>query len=163
MLNFKVQILSWIRKNPGIFLVQENKKEISLQEIYSQKELKIQLSKITDSEEKKNSLNPLETYLILLLDNASQLVLCQQGIAFPPDFTHSGELNLPNAVYCIKDINNFLHQLRHLALESDRRKEALELILILIALLDGAKKIGLQVQEETQEVEGILNLIEKSS
>ncbi len=159
----KNKILNWVKKNPGIFLVQEEQNEILLQELHSQKKFKINPLQILDHEEKKNSLNPLESYLVLLLEDGSQFVLCAQGLAFPPDFSNSGPLNLPNPVYCMKDIENFLHQLRHLASEEARRKESLELILILIALLDGAKKIGLNVDLETQEVEKILELIERGA
>lgn len=151
----------WFQKNPGVFLKEKQSGQISLKELYSQKNLNLKLSKIEAIEEKTNSLQPNQTYLVLLLENHRQLVLCQQGFAFAPDFSATGELPLPSQVYCMRDFHELFLKLKHLATEEGRQKEALELILILIAILDGAKAVGLNVDLEIKEVEESLAKLEK--
>ncbi|MCB1214205.1 MAG: hypothetical protein KDK66_01890, partial [Deltaproteobacteria bacterium] len=139
---------------------EEKGKNLEIKETYSGKLLKLKLQELEALEEKNNSLHPLQTYLVLALSHGPQLVLCDQGLAFAPDFSATGPLPLPNPVYCMQDFHQLYLKLQHLAAEEDRRKEALELLLILISLLDGAKAVGLNMDWETQELETILSKLE---
>jgi len=161
MRNPKLEILlRWLQKNPGLFSIREEGGDLEVLELYSGKGLKVGGSTVSAVEERNNSANPAETYVILLFDSGRQVVFSKQGLAFPPDFSNTGELSLPNQVYCFQDFKNLMNQLRHVAAEADRSREALQIIMVLIALLDGARAVGLAVDAETQAVEEILAKLE---
>lgn len=154
-------ILQWLKTHPGIFNFHEEGGVLHLVENYSQKALSLAYAELADLEEKANSTSPHETYLVLRLHSGIQWVLASQGFVFPPDFRNTGPLTLPSQVYCMQDFNNLFHRLRHVAAESERGREALDLVLALIAILDGAKAIGLPTDAEAREIETILNSLEK--
>ncbi len=154
------QIQNWLKQHPGIFGHHHEAKDLIVTELYSQKTLRFRSKDLERIEEKTDTLNPALTYLLVACNDGRQLVLSRQGFAFPPDLSNSGPLTLPSQVYCLQDFNNLFHQLKHLASEEDRRKEALDLILLLIAILDGAQRAGLEVGEEAREVDAILSRLE---
>ncbi len=158
--NVSHSILAWLKKHPGIFVYQEEGDGVRLVENFSQKTILLKWGDIERLEEKTNAAQPGQGYLVLLFSNGHQLALSLQGLVFPPDFTHSGPIPLPSPVYCMQDFNNILNRLRHVAAEEERKQEALDLILVLIAILDGAKAVGLNVDAESRTVEGILATLE---
>ena len=153
----------WLKQRPGIFSYREEGDDLVLLELFSAKTRRLKASEIQAIEERSNSLNPAETYVLLLLNSGAQLVLSAQGFAFPPDFSNTGPLPLPNQVYCMQDYHQLMNQLRHVAAEADRGRAALDIILVLIALLDGARAAGLEVDAEAQAVDEILSTLEKGS
>jgi len=154
-------VLHWLNRHPGIFSAQEEGDLLLLRENFSQKTLKLKGSELSHLEEKTNSAKPTETYLALLREDGRQLALAQQGFVFAPDFTNTGPLPLPSQVYCMQDFQLLFNRLRHIASEAERGREALSLLMVLIAVLDGAKAVGLEVDAEIQEVEDILGTLEK--
>jgi len=70
-------------------------------------------------------------------------------------------LATPDPVYLPAGLLNNTGQLRHLASEADRGREAMQIVMLLIAILDGARTVGLEVGAETQAVEEILTVLEK--
>ena len=151
----------WLKLKPGVFAVREEGEDLLILELFSSKTRRLSSSEIEAIEERPNSVNPAESYVIVLLNSGRQLVLSAQGFAFPPDFSNTGPLPLPNQVYCMQDYHQLMNQLRHVAAEADRGRDALDMIMVLIALLDGAKAVGLDVDAETQAVEEILSTLEK--
>lgn len=154
-------IRQWSASHPGIFSLREDGKTLTLRELYSQKDLTFHENQIQKIFPKQNSLKPQEDYLLLLLESGGQLALSAQGFAFPPDFTNTGPLPLPSQVYCMRDFEDLLARLRGISGEAGRKKEALDLVMVLIAILDGAKAIGLDVSRETQSVDTVLTRLEK--
>ncbi len=154
-------VSQWLQRHPGIFQYREEAADLLLSENYSQKSLRIRASDLDRLEEKINAALPGETYLVMLFINGRQLVLSRQGFVFPPDLSNTGPIDLPSPVYCMQDFNNLFNRLRHLASEAERGREALGLIMVLIAILDGAKAVGLEVDAEAREVEKILSDLEK--
>ncbi len=154
-------ILQWIQQNPGIFLNRQEKDFLELRELHSGKNLRFYPGDVQSCQEKSNSLHPQQTYLLLLLKSGHQLVLSQQGFAFPPDFRHTGPLPLPSQVYCMGDYQMLLSKCRHLTEHEERRRDCLDLLMLLIALLDGAAAVGLNVDTENHEVETLLIHLEK--
>lgn len=154
-------LLRWLQSHPGPFSSREEGDDLEVLEHFSGKTLSLKSAAIQAFEERNNSVTPGETYVVLLLNSGRQLVLSAQGIAFAPDFTNTGPLSLPNQVYCLQDYHQLMNQLRHVAAEAERGREALEIIMVLIALLDGARAIGLEVDAETQAVESILATLER--
>jgi len=157
------QIKHWIQAHPGIFSLREDGTQLTLLENFSQKEITFQAKQIQEVVPKQNKLKPGEFYLILLLEMGAQLVLAQQGFVFPPDFSNTGPLPLPSQVYCMQDFQDLYRKLRHVGAEANRRREALDLIMILIAILDGARAVGLKVDEESRKVEDVLSVLEKGN
>lgn len=155
------QIAHWISQHPGVFQHQFEGETLQLREINSGKTRSLSPRDIQHLEVKQNSLKPQEEYLILLLADGGQLVLAPQGFVFGPDFRNTGPLSLPSQVYCLQDFHQLFTQLSHVAAEPDRRREALDLILVLIAILDGARAVGLDVGLETRNVEKILVALER--
>ncbi|HEX5034797.1 MAG TPA: hypothetical protein VFW62_09970, partial [bacterium] len=151
----------WLRLKPGVFSFREEGEDLLILELFSGKTRRIKGSEIEAIEERANSVNPAESYVIVMLHSGRQLVLSAQGFAFPPDFSNTGPLSLPNQVYCMQDYHQLMNQLRHIAAEADRARDALDIIMVLIALLDGARAVGLEVDAETQAVDEILSILEK--
>jgi hypothetical protein len=156
------KIKRWCQLHPGIFSLREEAKTLTLHELYSQKDRTLNENQIRDVVHKQNALKPNEDYLVILMESGQQLVLAPQGFVFPPDFTNTGPLPLPSQVYCLRDYQDLYEKLKWVSGEADRRREVLDLIMILIALLDGARGVGLEVDQETQDVEAILNQIERT-
>ena len=160
-ISFRETILNWLKNHPGIFNFYEEADAIHLIENYSQKSLSFRYFELAELEEKTNSMNALESYLILKFHSGLQWVLASQGFVFAPDFRNTGPLELPSQVYCMQDFNSLFHRLRHVGAEAERRQESLDLIMALIAILDGAKLIGLKTDAEEHEIEKIINSLEK--
>ncbi len=154
-------ILQWIQRNPGPFLNRQEKTFLELRELHSGKTRRFHRGDIQSSQEKSNALHPQQSYLLLLLKSGHQLVLSQQGFAFPPDFRHTGPLPLPSQVYCMGDYQMLLSKCRHLTEHEERRRDCLDLLMLLIALLDGADAVGLDVDTEKHELETLLIQLEK--
>lgn len=155
------KLIHWLSQHQSVFLHQETREALKIKELYSSKELTLQKNQIATTEHKTNSLNPQESYVVLLFSNGHQLVLATQGFVFPPDFSATGPLDLPSPLYCMQDFQQLFHRLEHVAAEAERGREALDLIMVLIAILDGAKLIGLEMDGETRAVEEILSQLEK--
>lgn len=155
------KITHWLQHHAALFLWEETSDAIEMKELYSGKSLKLKKNNIEKIELKANTLNSGEDYVVLLLSQGNQLVLASQGFVFPPDFTNTGPMTLPSPVYCLQDFAQLFHRLQHLAAEAERQREAVELIMVLIAILDGAKGVGLDVEAEAEAVEKILSQLER--
>jgi hypothetical protein len=152
-------IKTWIQINPGPFGAEETKDTLTLVDMAWQKMRIIERHDIFEVHERHNKQSPQQSYLLVVFQTGEQLVLAAQGFAFAPDTTHTGPLALPLDVVCMQDYHHMVGQL--LQLESERRREAIDIIMLLVALLDGAKKVGLEVGREEREVERYLERVEK--
>jgi hypothetical protein len=154
-------LLQWLQGHPALFSFQENGENLMILEGFSRKSRLLKSQEIERVEERFNSTVQTESYVIVLLTSGKQIVFSAHGFAFPPDFSSTGELPLPNQVYCFQDYQNIFQRLQHVASEEDRKREALELILVLIAILDGAKLVGIEVGREEEQVNEVLSQLEK--
>ena len=153
----------WLLANSHIFVTQETGRVLHLTEVATAKQIALDLNSVEAMEYKADSITGAH-YCVLLLENGHQLVLCQQGFAFAPDFRSTGPIELPSTVFCMTDFNHFYGQLKHNAIEhpEDRRRST-DLVLLSIALLEGARNVGIDVDFETKRVERILEAIEKET
>ena len=153
----------WLLGNARLFATQDEGRVLHLMELSSGKQIRLDLGSVEGMEAKADGVTGA-SYLVLLLENGHQLVLCQQGFAFAPDFRSTGPLELPTAVFCMTDFKNFYDQLKHNAIEhpEDRRKSA-DMVMLLISLLEGARNVGMDVDAESDRVERILEAIEKET
>lgn len=156
------QIRAWIRARPGLFALREEGRSFVIQELYSKKELSFGPGDIAGAQLEANRLKPDEDYLLLTLDSGTPLALSPQGFAFAPNFSSTGPMPLPSQVYCLQDFHSLLHKLENLTVQGEQRRDALDLLMVLIAILDGAKAVGLDVAAEEQEVERQLVRLEST-
>lgn len=155
-----VLIDRWLHNYPGVFSNQRSDDHIELIELFSKKYLRIKRSDIAAFELRKNALQENESYVIVLLNHGKQLILCKQGFAFAPDFTNTGDLQLPNQVYCMRDFYYLFESANALLVHHDRRREILDVLMSLIAILDGARGVGLEIGTEEQTLQRLLNQLE---
>jgi hypothetical protein len=149
----------WLERHPGIFAWEERGGAFDLVEIYSGKSRRLSPADVDEVWERPNKVEPGQSYVILLLRNGSQRVVSRQGFAFAPSFVNTGPLELPAPVLCMRDHARLSEQLRHVP--AARQRDALDLIMTLIALLDGAAAVGLDVDSEARRVDAILARVEK--
>ena len=105
-----------------------------------------------------------DNYLVLLFENGTQIALTDPGgIAFAPSTENTGPLPDLPPVVCLKDFYTLKGRIDHYLYDhSDEPppKEVLDLVMICIATLDGARAIGFDVGDLEGELEKSLNEIE---
>ena len=98
----KQTIRKWVLEHPRVIALVEEGTTFQLLELASGKQLTLRLESIEALELKIDG-ETKAGYLVLLLDTGYQLVLCQQGFAFEPDFTSTGPIEMPVSVLCMAD------------------------------------------------------------
>jgi hypothetical protein len=146
-----------------VFAFQEDGNQWHLLEIGSGKQLALTPGAIEAVESRVDS-ETNASYLVLMLESGAQLVLSRQGFAFSPDFQNTGPMELPVTVFCLADFHQLYAKLRHLVDDHpEEPRQALDLVMLLIALLDGGRNVGLDVESETRRVEKILEGLESGT
>lgn len=133
-------------------------------DVASGKSLTLAWRELTAFEEKIHP-ETAENYLVLLFENGAQIALVDPGgVAFAPCTEHSGAVeNLP-AVVCLRDFLTVKQRVDHyLYAHADEPppRECLDLIMICIATLEGARAVGFDVGDLEGELEKSLNEIER--
>jgi len=103
-------------------------------------------------------------YLALVLEDGRHLALTVAGIGFAPDFRNTGPLADLSEVVCFRDYRGLLDRLKHdLYGHPDQvpGRATLGLLMMCIAVLDGARSAGFDVGREEREVESHLAELEK--
>jgi len=135
----------------------------ALLDVPSGKALALPAADLARVEEQKDTQTG-RPYLRLTLGDGRELALTQAGVAFAPRFGNTGPLpELPGAV-CFGDYGKLLGQLRHeLYGHPDREptRDTAKLLLLCIAILDGARAAGFEVGREEAELEALLRELEK--
>jgi hypothetical protein len=128
----------------------------------SGKTAELQMSRIERWENRKDRVTG-RPYLVLLRDDATQVVLSEHGVAFEPlrDHVPPG-IEVPPVV-CMADFRRLLdrlaHQLHGHADESPTR-ELVELAMVSVGILGGARRVGFNVDREERELEPLLRDLE---
>jgi hypothetical protein len=104
-------------------------------------------------------------YLVLLFESGAQIALVDPGgVAFAPSTENSGPVeNLP-AVVCLRDFLTLKQRIDHYLYDHPDEpppRECLALIMICIAILDGARVVGFDVGDMEGELEKSLNEVER--
>jgi hypothetical protein len=103
-------------------------------------------------------------YLLLVYGDGRQLALTDAGLAFAPRFDHTGPLSdLPEAV-CLRDYHGMVDRLKHdLYGHRDEAptRQTVKLVMMCLAVLEGAKAVGLDVGREERELETHLTELER--
>jgi hypothetical protein len=136
----------------------------SLMDVASGKTIRLLWQEVTTFEEKVHP-ETGDNYLVLLFENGTQVALVDPGgIAFAPSTENSGPLPNVPPVVCLKDFFTLKGRLDHYLYDHPDQpppKEALDLVMICIATLDGARAVGFEVGDLEGELEKSLKEIER--
>ncbi len=148
------------RENPGAVLYDAGRS--LLLDVFSGKTLAVDWRRVASVHEKANA----ETgcpYLVLVRDDGRQLVLADVGLAFEPLTASTGPLPDLPPVVCLRDLAAAEARLRHWLLdhpEEEPTRTHLSLFLFCLAVLDGARAVGIDVSAEERRLEPVLREIE---
>lgn len=106
-----------------------------------------------------------DPYLVLLFEDDTQIALVDPGgVAFAPSTINSGTVeNLPPVV-CLRDFLTLKRRIDHHLYDHPDEpppRESLNLVMICIAILDGARAVGFDVGDLEGELEKTLNEVER--
>ncbi len=106
-----------------------------------------------------------DTYLVLLFENGNQIALVDPGgVAFAPSTENSGPVEDLPPVVCLRDFHTLKQRVDHYLYDHPDEpppRETLNLIMICIATLDGARAVGFNVSDLEGELDKSLNEIER--
>jgi hypothetical protein len=160
--NIKLVVRSWIETHQRAVLYDDESS--TLLDVDSGKRLPVVWGAVTAFEEKTHP----ETggpYLVLLFESGHQIALVDPGgVAFAPSTVNSGPVeNLPPVV-CLRDFLTLKQRIDHYLYDHPDEpppRECLDLIMICIATLDGARAVGFDVGDLEGELEKSLNELER--
>ena len=152
----------WVEAHKQVVLYDEASG--TLLDVASGKSIAIRWRDVCGFEEKVHP-ESQESYGVLLFENGTQIALVDPGgIAFAPSTENSGAVeNLPAAV-CLRDFLTLKQRVDHYLFDHPDRpppRECLDLIMICIATLDGARAGGFDVGDLAGELEQSLNEVER--
>ena len=158
----KRKVVSWAEAHKHVVLYDEE--SATLLDVASGKSLHLSWRELKGFEEK---LHPEtgDNYLVLLFESGAQIALVDPGgVAFASSTENSGPVeNLPPVV-CLRDVFTLKQRVDHYLYDhpdDPPPRECLDLIMICIAILDGARDVGFDVSDLEGELEQSLNELEK--
>jgi hypothetical protein len=158
----KAKVRAWVETHRQVVLFDEESS--SLMEVASGKTIRLPWQDLNAFEEKVHP-ETKDNYLVLLFENGTQVALVDPGgIAFAPSTENTGPLRESPPVVCLKDFFTLKGRLDHYLYDHPDQpppKEALDLVMICIATLDGARAIGFEVGDLEGELEKSLKEIER--
>jgi len=158
----KEKIREWLQKHRHLVLYDEERS--CLLDVASGKSLYLPWRDVAAFEEKVHP-ETGETYLVLRFENGNQIALVDPGgIAFSPSEVSTGPLrDLPPAV-CLEDFFTLKQIIDHYLnahVDEPPPKECLDMVMLCIALLDGARLVGFSVSDLEEELDRSLREFEK--
>jgi hypothetical protein len=157
----KAKVAAWVETHRHAVLYDEE--NTSLMDVASGKTIRLPWQILKAFEEKVHP-ETKDSYLVLLFDNGNQVALVDPGgIAFAPSTENTGPLRDLPPVVCLKDFFTLKGRLDHYLYDHPDEpppKEALDLVMICIATLDGARAVGFEVGDLEGELEKSLKEIE---
>ncbi|HEY2987304.1 MAG TPA: hypothetical protein VGL11_06235 [Candidatus Binatia bacterium] len=159
----KQKVRQWAQRHPQAVLYDEE--STTLLDVASGKSLHLPWREVKAFEEKVHP-ETQETYVVLLFESGRQIALVDPGgVAFEPSTVNTGPLkNLPPVV-CLRDFHTLKQRIDHYLVEHRDEpppKESLDLLMICIAILDGARAAGFDVGDLEAELEKSLRKLEES-
>jgi hypothetical protein len=156
------QVERYARLNPGAILYDPGASQLI--DIFSGKTISLDWRRIGEVAERTNS-ETGKPYLVLVRDDAAQIVLSQVGIAFAPiapaDMADL-QRDMPPAV-CFQDYALAAGKLAHFLLdhpEDPPAREHVTAVMFCLAVLAGARAVGFDVSGEERQVEKLLAALE---
>lgn len=136
----------------------------ALLDVFSGKTTALDWKAFKALEEKKHP-ETGDAYLVLLFENGTQIALVDPGgVAFEPLEVNTGPLrDLPRAT-CLRDFYTLKQRIDHFLYahrDEPVPRECLDLVMISIAILDGARAVGFAVGDLEEELDKALREIER--
>ena len=157
----KAKVGAWVGAHRHAVLYDEENS--SLMDVAAGKTIRLPWPELRAFEEKIHP-ETNDNYLVLLFNNGNQIALVDPGgIAFAPSMENTGPLADLPPVVCLKDFFTLKGRLDHYLYDHPDEpppKEALDLVMICIATLDGARAVGFDVGDLEGELEKSLKEIE---
>lgn len=158
----RIKVRVWAEAHKHVALY--NDESATLLDVASGKSVRLPWRELTAFEEKIHP-ETGESYLVLLFEGGRQIALVDPGgVAFAPSTENSGPVeNLPPVV-CLRDFLMLTQRVGHYLYEHADEpppRECLDLIMISIATLDGARAVGFDVGDLEGELEKALAEIER--
>ena len=158
----KAKVREWADKHKHAVLYDEP--ESTFLDVASGKRVKIAWRDLKGFEEKIHP-ETNDAYIVLLFESSKQLALVNPGgVAFAPSTENTGPLqNLPPVV-CLRDFFTLKNRVDHYLYDHADEpppRECLDLVMICVATLDGARKVGFDVGDLEGELEKSLDEIER--
>jgi hypothetical protein len=158
----KAKVRVWVETHRHAVLYDEE--NASLMDVASGKTIRLPWQDLKAFQEKVHP-ETKDSYLVLLFENGNQIALVDPGgIAFAPSTENSGPLPDLPPVVCIKDFFTLKSRIDHYTYDhpdDPPPKEVLDLVMICIATLDGARAVGFDVADLEGELEKSLKEIER--
>jgi hypothetical protein len=158
----KLKVRAWAEKHREAVLYDDESSK--LLDVASGKSVRIRWGAVKAFEEKVHP-ETKDNYLVLLFDNDTQIALVDPGgIAFAPSTENTGPLQDLPPVVCLRDFHTLKQRVDHYLYDHPEEpppRETLNLIMICIATLDGARAVGFDVADLEGELEKSLNEIER--
>ncbi len=156
----KAKVLEFTRRPFSAVAAIEEGEGARLFEPGSGKELRLRWDELAEVQEKQSALRS-GPYLVLAFHDGRQVALADVGFAFAPSTANTGPLPELPQTFCFRDFAHLSQGVETLLAEEGREKEALGGILMSIALLDGARAVGLSVSREERRLDALLKALEE--
>ena len=158
----KAKLRAWVETHRHVVLFDEESS--SLMDVTSGKTIRLPWQDVRAFEEKVHP-ETKDNYLVLLLENGTQIALVDPGgIAFAPSTENTGPLPDLPPVVCLKDFYTLKGRVDHYLYDHRDEpppKEVLDLVMICIATLDGARAVGFEIGDLESQLEKSLKEIER--
>jgi hypothetical protein len=155
------RIQSFVRSHPRSVLFDET--TATLLDVAAGKTLALDLSRFPTIREETNQ-ETHGAYLVLTRDDGVELALADPGIAFALDTRNSGPIPAAPKAVCMRDYAQALARIHHYLYDhpdAPVSRDTLAHIQFAIAILDGARRVGLDIGDEERELERCLAEVEK--
>jgi hypothetical protein len=158
----KLKVQAWAEKHRAAVLYDDDSSK--LLDVASGKSVRIRWGAVKAFEEKVHP-ETKDNYLVLLFENDTQIALVDPGgVAFAPSTENTGPLQDLPPVVCLRDFHTLKQRVDHYLYDHPDEpppRETLNLIMICIATLDGARAVGFDVADLEGELEKSLNEVER--
>lgn len=150
----------YARARPSALLLDPAGPEIL--DVFSGKALPLDWGRVARVAELRNA-DTGAPYLALLRDDGRQVILADVGVAFEPLTASTGPLQGLPPVVCFRDFAATEARLTHALVDHPEEppdRGHVDLLLFLVALVDGARAVGFDVSREERRLEALLREIE---
>ncbi len=158
----KAKVRQWIERHRRAALYDEENS--TLLDVASGKTVQIPWRDLKAFEEKLHP-ETKEGYLVLMFEDGRQIALVDPGgVAFEPATINTGPLDDLPPVVCLGDFQTLKQRVDHYLYEhrdDAPPKECLDLVMICLAILDGARAVGFDVGDLEGELDKSLGELER--
>ena len=152
----------WLERHPQAALYDADNS--TLLDVASGKSLRVSWRGLKAFEEKIHP-ETKDNYLVFLFEDGRQIALVDPGgVAFEPSTANTGPVKDLPPVVCLRDFLTLKQRVDHyLYAHPDEAppKEALDLVMVCIAIIDGARAIGFDVGDLEGDLEKSLSDLER--